>query len=185
MGSISFNIPSGSTARAEVAHYVRRTVADEVVLASNYAPGAGEEWGGVYFAAHRAEDKQVWASITLFAESRGHVFIKMMDESMGPTAHGVGKTVLAALTEPRDDHYAQDWRAEAREYQAQRQAALAAKGTWINLSRRARLGSGEEFGQAFVEGLLRWRTPAGTLVRPAWDWFTSAWSPAAGPVGAG
>jgi hypothetical protein len=64
MGSISYAIPHGSSARAEVAQHVRGTRAE--VIASNSAPGDGCEWGGTYFAAHREESGQVWDSISLF-----------------------------------------------------------------------------------------------------------------------
>jgi len=131
MGSISYAIPHGSSARTEVAKYVRGTRAE--VIASNSAPGDGCGWGGTYFAAHREDSGQVWASITLFAQHRGDVVIKMMDESMGPTAVGVGATVLAALTHPPEGEYARQWRREAAHYQQQRSAALAARGQWITL----------------------------------------------------
>ncbi|QIV79516.1 DUF6927 domain-containing protein [Mycolicibacterium frederiksbergense] len=173
MGSISYAIPHRSSARAEVAQHVRGTRAE--VIASNSAPGDGYEWGGTYFAAHREESGQVWASITLFAQYRGDVVIKMMDETMGPTALGVGATVLAALTEPEGD-YARQWRQEAAHYQQQRAAALAARGRWITLQSPVTLQSGTVIDTVQVDSLRLWTARSGRKIRPNWDWFMSTWS---------
>ncbi|MBY0285558.1 MAG: hypothetical protein K2X52_00180 [Mycobacteriaceae bacterium] len=174
MGSISYAIPYGSTARAEVARHVRGGRAEAV--ASNAAPGDGCDWGGTYFAAHREADGQVWASITLFAQSRGDVVIKMMDESMGPTALGVGATVLAALTEPHGE-YARQWREEAAQYQQRRVAALAARGQWITLQSPVTLRSGTRIDTVQVDNLRLWKAASGRRIRPQWDWFMSPWAP--------
>jgi hypothetical protein len=68
MGSISYAIPCGSTARAEVAKYVRGTRAE--VIASNSAPGDGCNWGGTYFAAHREATGHSSSSSPLMANPR-------------------------------------------------------------------------------------------------------------------
>lgn len=177
MGSISYAIPYRSSARGEVAKHVRGTRAE--VIASNSAPGDGGQWGGTYFAAHRESTGQVWASITLFAQYRGDVVIKMMDESMGPTALGVGATVLAALTDPPDSEYARRWRREAADYQRRRAAALAARGHWIDLSAPLPLRSGALVDSVHVENLRLWTAPSGLRIRPHWDWFMTGWSPSA------
>lgn len=174
MGSISYAIPHGSSARAEVAQHVRGTRAE--VIASNSAPGDGCDWGGTYFAAHREESGQVWASITLFAQYRGDVVIKMMDETMGPTAVGVGATVLAALTNPPEGEYARQWRREAAHYQQQRSAALAARGQWITLATPVTLRSGAHIETVRVENLRLWKAQSGTRIRPHWDWFMAEWT---------
>lgn len=174
MGSISYAIPPGSTARAEVSKHVRGTRAE--VIASNSAPGDGYDWGGTYFAAHREDTGQVWASITLFAQHRGDVVIKMMDESMGPTAIGVGATVLKALTEPPDGEYARQWRCEAARYQQQRSAALAARGQWITLAAPVALRNGMHVDTVRVETLNLWKAQCGTRIRPRWDWFITQWA---------
>lgn len=176
MGSISFAIPYGSSARAEVAQHVRGTRA--AVIASNSAPGDGCEWGGTYFAAHREATGQVWASITLFAQYRGDVVIKMMDETMGPTAIGVGASVLAALTDPPESEYARQWRREAAHYQQQRRAALAARGQWITLGRPVELRSGARIDTVRVETLRLWKSQSGMRIRPHWDWFMAEWTTA-------
>lgn len=178
MGSISYAIPHRSSARAEVAQHVRGTRAE--VIASNAAPGDGYDWGGTYFAAHREANGQVWASITLFAQHRGDVVIKMMDESMGPTALGVGATVLAALTEPQGE-YARQWRQEATHYQQQRAAALAARGHWIILQSPVTLRSGTLIDTVRVDTMRLWTAVSGRRIRPNWDWFMSTWSTAPHP----
>ncbi|WP_141564226.1 DUF6927 domain-containing protein [Mycolicibacterium palauense] len=176
MGSISYAIPRGSSALAEVAQYVRGTRAE--VIASNSAPGDGCEWGGMYFAAHREESGQVWASITLFAQHRGDVVIKMMDETMGPTAVGVGATVLAALTDPPEGEYARQWRREAAHYQQKRAAALAARGQWITLAAPVPLRNGTRIDTVRVETLRLWKAESGLRIRPHWDWFMANWTTA-------
>lgn len=174
MGSISYAIPHGSSARAEVAQHVRGTRAE--VIASNSSPGDGCEWGGRYFAAHREESGQVWASITLFAQHRGDVVIKMMDETMGPTAVGVGATVLAALTDPPEGEYARQWRREAAHYQQRRTAALTAREQWITLATPVELRSGAHVHTVRVENLRLWTTQSGLRIRPRWDWFMAEWT---------
>ncbi|WP_342314755.1 hypothetical protein LIX17_25150 (plasmid) [Mycobacterium avium subsp. hominissuis] len=173
MGSISYAIPYGSSARAEVAQHVRGTRAE--VIASNSAPGDGCEWTGRYFAAHREASGQVWASITLFAQYRGDVVIKMMDETMGPIAIGVGASVLAA---PQGE-YARQWRAEAAHYQQKRRDALAARGQWITLGRPVELRNGARVDTVRVETLRLWKAQDGRRIRPHWDWFMAEWTNAA------
>lgn len=157
MGSISYTLPKGTTARREVADHVRRNGRGTVV-ASNSAPGDGGEWGGVYFAAHRLDDGQTWASITLFAQRQGQVFIKMMTESMNPTAVGVGPRVLAALTDTDSDD-AKQWRADAARYQQRRAAALAARGKKITLARPVTLAGGTSVDTVTVGDLRLWKAP--------------------------
>jgi hypothetical protein len=131
MGSISYQIPYGSSARKEVAKYVRDNFRGEF-LVGNFAHGdpGGLKWGGwggYYFAAHRLPDGTVYCSITAFGQDHGDVVIKAMDETVGPTAQGIGKKVLAALTPLSDDAHTwqQDWRREAHNYQEWRQRELA------------------------------------------------------------
>lgn len=174
MGSISYPLPDGSNARTEVANYVRRNGRGTVV-ASNSAPGDGGEWGGVYFAAHRLDDGQTWASITLFAQRQGQVIIKMMSESMNPTAVGVGPRVLAALTETDSDD-AKHWRADGAHYQQRRAAALAARGKKITLATPITLGGGTLINTVTVVDLRLWKAPWGSRIRPWWDWFTTDWT---------
>lgn len=174
MGSISYPLPDGATARTEVANHVRQNGRGTVV-ASNSAPGDGGEWGGVYFAAHRLEDGQTWASITLFAQRKGHVFIKMMTESMNPTAIGVGPRVLAALTDTDSDD-AKQWRADGARYQQRRAAALAARGKKIILAAPITLSGGPSIDTVTVMELRLWKAPWGSRIRPWWDWFMSDWT---------
>lgn len=174
MGSISYTIPARSTARAAVAKYVRQGPSE--VIASNSAPTGGGDWSGVYYAAHREPDDQVWASITLFTQCRGQVVIKAMSESMGPTAVGVGKRVLTALTAPVGE-YAEQWRAEAADYHRRRDAAMNARGQWIRLATPIKLGSRVELAEVRVVDMRRWQTRSGGFVRPWWDWFLSEWAP--------
>jgi hypothetical protein len=68
--------------------------------------------------------------------------IKMMDSILGPTAVGVGATVLAALTDPPEDEYARQWHREAAHYQHKRTAALAARGQWITVAAPVSLRNG-------------------------------------------
>lgn len=176
MGSIGLEIPEGSSARAEVARYVRRVSLDPVV-ASNSAPVDGDtQWSGVYFAAHREAD-QVYASITLFGQHQGWVHIKMMSETMWPTAHGVGRSVLAALT-PLPAGTSSDgrqWRRDAEQFQGRRRAALAARGHWIRLARPVALSAGEPVTEVEVLSMSRWRSLDGRLIKTRWDWFAAEW----------
>lgn len=177
MGSVSFEIPDGSSARAEVARYVRKVSLDPVV-ASNSAPVDGDsQWSGVYFAAHK-EGAQVYASITLFGQHQGCVHIKMMSESVWPTAHGVGRSVLAALTPLAEgtDSDSRQWRLEAEHFQGRRQAALAARGHWIRLARPVTLSVGEPVTEVEVVSMSRWRSLDGRLIKTRWDWFASEWA---------
>ena len=96
MGSISYAIPQGSSIRAEVAQHVRGTRAE--VIASNSAPGDGYDWGGTYFAAHREEFRPgVGLHHLVRREPRRRRGQDEGRETTGPTAVGVGATVLAAL----------------------------------------------------------------------------------------
>jgi hypothetical protein len=181
MGSISYRIPYGSSAKAEVAKYVRENFMGEF-LVGNFAPGDSGGlkwggWGGYYFGAHRLPDGTVYASVTAFAQDKGDVVIKAMEESMGPTAIGVGAKVLAALTPlPENTHeWQRGWREEAEKYQMQRKAGLAAKGKTIKLAKPMKFTSGLELDTFEVEGLNEWRW-AGRRFRPGQDWFMSEWS---------
>ncbi|WP_133062546.1 DUF6927 domain-containing protein [Mycolicibacterium peregrinum] len=174
MGSISYPIPAGSSARAEVAKYVRQ--GSSSVIASNYAPGDGGEWGGVYFAAHRESSGQVWASITLFGQHRGDVHIKAMSETMRPTAVGCGPRVLRALTEPAESEDARLWRQEAHRYQQKRRDALAARGHAIVLAQPVTLTNGMVLDTVVVDSLRCWSANDDRLrIRPPWDWFMRDW----------
>ena len=133
MGSISYQIPYGSSLKKEVRDYVKGSFKGEF-LCGNFASGdpGGMRyggWGGYYFGAHKLDDGTVYASITAFGQYDGDVVIKAMDESMGPTAQGIGKNVLAALTPlPDDAHEWQvNWRQDAKGYQEWHQAQLAKK----------------------------------------------------------
>ena len=114
MGSSTIPRTRGRTARDEVAAYVRGFDGHEVV-AANFAAGYGE-WDEVYFAALRTSTSgQVFALVVLFAEAGRDPWVKLLDETVGPTAAGVGPEVLAALT-PLDESassYARQWRADA------------------------------------------------------------------------
>lgn len=185
MGSISYRIPYGSSAKKEVAKYVREALPGSEVVASNFAPGdyGGGKWGGwggYYYAAHKMPDGTVWASITAFQQYQGDVVIKLMDETMGPTAIGVGAKVLAALTPlPEDAHeWQRGWREEAQQYQAKRKAALAAKGKTIKLAKPVKLTSGYEIDEVTVESMKLWRS-GGLRIRPGHDWFLREWEVAA------
>lgn len=182
MGSISYAIPYGSNARAEVAKYVRENYRGEVV-ASNFAagdPGGSKYggWGGTYFTAIRDEDGTVYAGVTLFSQYQGDVVIKALDETVGPTAIGVGPKVLKALTPlPADAHEWQvQWREAAQRYQERRKAAFAAKGKVINLAQPVKLRSGAEVDKVEVVDIRLWRTVHGTRIRPFADWYVSDWT---------
>ena len=180
MGSISYQIPFGSSAKKEVVKYARENYKGEL-LVSNFAPGdpGGSKygWGGYYFGAHKLSDGQVYASVIAYAQRQGEVVIKAMDESMGPNACGVGSKVLAALTPlPEDAHeWQKGWREAAVNYQAKRKAALAAKGKLIKLAKPVNLNDGSSVQYVEVLSLNRWRKPYGGLIRCGSDWFLSDW----------
>lgn len=114
MGSWTIPRTPGRAARDEVAAYVRGFDNHDVV-AANYAAGYGR-WDAVYFAAlHHAPSRKVYALVVLFAEEGRELWVKVLDETVCPTADGVGPAVLAALT-PLDEsanQYARQWRADA------------------------------------------------------------------------
>lgn len=184
MGSISYAIPYGSSARAEVAKYVKESFVGEFVVgnfaAGDYGGAKYGGWGGYYFGAHRKNDGEVYASVTAFSQYEGDVVIKAMDESVGPNAIGAGSKVLAALSPlPEDAHeWRKDWRERAQNYQAKRKAALKAarEGSIIQLAEPVKLTRGGEINKVKVEGMRLWRTIHGQQIRPFQDWFMSDWS---------
>jgi len=174
LGSISYPIPTRSSARQEAVKHVRQ---GGDVVASNCAPYDSDEWAGVYFAAHRTAEGRVWASITLFGQHRHHVFIKTMDESMVPTALGVGPRVLSALTDTTDANSLQ-WRADAARYRRRRAEAQAAQGTTITLGTPVTLTNGQSVDRVTVQDIALWQSDTGVRIRPRRNWFMDNWSPA-------
>lgn len=191
MGSISYQIPPGSSAKKEVVKYARENYQGEL-LVGNFAAGdyGGLKWGGwggYYFGAHKLPDGSVYASVIAYAQDKGDVVIKAMDETVGPTAVGVGPKVLAALTPlPEDAHeWQKGWRQAAQNYQDKRQAALAAQGKLIKLANPINLSDGSSVQYVEVVSLSRWRRPFGGLIRAGSDWFVSDWEVASEIAAAG
>lgn len=119
MGSISYQIPYGSSAKKEVRKYVAESFNGEF-LCGNYGPGdpGGMRyggWGGYYYGAHKLPDGSVYCSVTAFGQYQGDVVIKAMDESMGPYACDVSKKVFSKLSPLPEDapDYQQRWRQNA------------------------------------------------------------------------
>lgn len=184
MGSIGFTIPTGSTARHEVKKYLDKNCGGEI-LVHNYGPGAGE-WGGALYAAVRMPGgpdfpaNQVIAVIALFSQASGQVFIKLMDETCGPTYRDAGTAVMKALTplpQSHADSYAARWRESVAEAQRQRAAAKGAIGKTITLATPLSFGGGTQVDRVRVQSLTRWVTPSGDHLRPPSQWWvTCQWA---------
>lgn len=184
MGSISYQIPDGSSAKKEVLKYARDNFKGEL-LVHNFGPGdyGGMKyggWGGYFYGAHKHPDGYVYASVIAFGQYQGDVCIKAMDESMGPGADGASVKVLKALSPLREDdglgnEWAKEWRERAWAYHEKKAAAKAAIGKLIKLDNPVNLSDGSSVQYVEVVDMKLWRKPFGGFIRAGSDWFLRGW----------
>lgn len=132
MGSVSYNVPDGTTTKQGIHDYLTRDCQAEVI-------DLGVKGSvGYYVARDRRGD--VFAGVALTFRSSGyHNFgIKLVDETMGPAEHDPPARVLATIErevpEPPNE-YAAAWRRDCHALAAKRAEARKVKpGTVIRLT---------------------------------------------------
>lgn len=188
MGSLSYQIDSNVTGRAEALRYAREVCRGTIV---DHAYGAGDGrgrgsygWGGVlYVVEEHVRDGETVRRASLFLFSvyadrqwggscTREFVVKSEDESMGPYRYDCPKRLLNKLT-PTESTYAQEWRAGVERFHEARKAARAVVGKTIRLSSSLNYGSAGEVDTVVVLSMNLWRMAQspGMRLRPPTQWW--------------
>lgn len=187
MGSTSWDIPFGSTAKQEALDDVRRNLSSGLDIVDYcYGPGEGRNafryggWGSTLYLAVRDSDGAVSMHVRLFSSYRDGgvrcISAKDVHEDMGlGGCHEVAARVMARLT-PTDNEYANEWRAAVEKRRQvrrdNRRKAKAAVGRRITLGSVVTFQRLGEITVVDVESDAVWRDPvSGWVLRAPSKWW--------------
>ena len=166
-------------------YYTHKTWAEAVMDELDDSRHEVVKRSGHYFAVRIKEgcgEGDVFGLVVLGSKSKsGEVWIKYVDETMGPAESRCPKSILDLLS-PTENQYALDWRERCRKYHELKASQPKLKGgETIKLSRKVRFNDGvEEDTFRFQKGSRSFRQSDGRLVHLGRSWKTTyGWEVAA------